>query len=672
MLPIVSATHLSFAGDAPKPHLISILQDDLGWYDSGVHNAEAAAWSGNITGLAKEGVVLKYHYSHWHCSPSRRSFLTGRLPIHHGEQLSSNAGDDVDLRMTWISEKLASAGYDCHWFGKYHTGFRSFRHLPRAHNFSHSSVGSLQTGGDYAGKGHSTRWQDDHPIWEDSQFVDRPAGCNATPITYERNATTPWYEAYDTEEETLAPMASCNASAFLPHTQLPCGQAIKFVDAASAMECCATCAATDDCTHWVFKPGEQDQLPCHVKQGGVPKSCPGDDDGSTSGIVNGPVPPPSPPGPGQCVNEYSTDLWGQLALQAVEEHDASRGPIYVHLCFQAVHTPYQQAPNDPTGNVYRGMLWRADVFVGKLVALLTNKEMYDNTLLLYSSDNGGVEAGNNYPLRGEKHSNWEGGMRVTAFLGGGFVPQGVRGTANNHTMHLVDWFATFAALAGASTTDDPPVAPAPADPTRPYDNIYGERSFPPLDGTNVWPMIVEPDAHPIDAAHPYLALSKEVLIAGRYKLLVSQPFFKTQESGWKQPDGKWRAPDASETFACMKQDASPATSFFPTPGEAGGSPCLFDLRADPGEHVDLAGQFPGVVAHLWAVLNQTLGGARDCNGWSYKGVANASIPGPRQPDGTTSCSPPELLGNCNAKCANAKWQAFGKADGPICGVPGCG
>ena len=104
---------------APKPHLISILQDDLGWYDSGVHNPAAVAWSGNITNLAhEEGVILSYHYSHWHCSPSRRSFLTGRLPIHHGEQLSANKDDDIDLRMTWISEKLAAVGYMAHWFGK--------------------------------------------------------------------------------------------------------------------------------------------------------------------------------------------------------------------------------------------------------------------------------------------------------------------------------------------------------------------------------------------------------------------------------------------------------------------------------------------------------------------------------------------------------------------------
>ena len=57
--------------------------------------------------------------THWHCSPTRRSFLTGRWPIHHGEQLSGDTTDDIDLRMDWVSDKLHAAGYQSHWFGKW-------------------------------------------------------------------------------------------------------------------------------------------------------------------------------------------------------------------------------------------------------------------------------------------------------------------------------------------------------------------------------------------------------------------------------------------------------------------------------------------------------------------------------------------------------------------------
>ena len=73
------------------------------------------------------------------------------------------------------------------------------------------------------------------------------------------------------------------------------------------------------------------------------------------------------------------------------------------------------------------MLWRADTYVG--ASSSSSKEgdvpRHINCVL---SDNGGVLDGTNFPLRGEKHSNWEGGMRVAAFVSGGFVPPNVRGS----------------------------------------------------------------------------------------------------------------------------------------------------------------------------------------------------------------------------------------------------
>ena len=56
------------------------------------------------------------------------------------------------------------------------------------------------------------------------------------------------------------------------------------------------------------------------------------------------------------------------------------------------------------------MLNEADIYIGKIVQELKNKGVYDDTLIVYSSDNGGIDDGINYPLRGEKHSNWNGGM----------------------------------------------------------------------------------------------------------------------------------------------------------------------------------------------------------------------------------------------------------------------
>eukprot|EP00729_Bicosta_minor_P031232 gene31232-10466_t len=79
-----------------KPHIIFVMQDDLGHFDIGIHNPKMEPVSQRVTALAKSGIVLTNHLVHYHCSPTRRSFISGRLPIHHGEGLSDVDSDDVD------------------------------------------------------------------------------------------------------------------------------------------------------------------------------------------------------------------------------------------------------------------------------------------------------------------------------------------------------------------------------------------------------------------------------------------------------------------------------------------------------------------------------------------------------------------------------------------------
>lgn len=112
-------------------------------------------------------------------------------------------------------------------------------------------------------------------------------------------------------------------------------------------------------------------------------------------------------------------------------------------------------------------------------------------------------------------------------------------------------------------------------------------------------------------------------------------------------------------------------SFLPIPKKGKGV-CLYDLRDDPGEHRNVAKKNPDVVAELWTALNMTILTVRDCNGWSYGKGTPGTIPGPGG-----SCSPAALLGHCDKKCAEKKWDAYGAGpgakslSGPMCGVPGC-
>ena len=71
-----------------------------------------------------------------------------------------------------------------------------------------------------------------------------------------------------------------------------------------------------------------------------------------------------------------------------------------------------------------------DAAIGNIVNSLKEAGMYQNSLILYSSDNGGsIENFSNHPLRGHKEMLYEGGVRGVAFLTGGAVKS--RGTENN-------------------------------------------------------------------------------------------------------------------------------------------------------------------------------------------------------------------------------------------------
>ena len=116
-----------------------------------------------------------------------------------------------------------------------------------------------------------------------------------------------------------------------------------------------------------------------------------------------------------------------------------------YLPWQAVHSPYDDVPGwDENGEApagtYRGMLWLADAYVGRLVAALRAKGMWDDALLLFTSDNGARGDGLNSPLRGEKRTNFEGAMRVPAFVAGGVLPAAARGTTRGVRLHISDWY----------------------------------------------------------------------------------------------------------------------------------------------------------------------------------------------------------------------------------------
>ena len=123
--------------------------------------------------------------------------------------------------------------------------------------------------------------------------------------------------------------------------------------------------------------------------------------------------------------------------------------------------------------VMGGMLTELDMGVGRVVAALKAGGLYNNSVVVFVSDNGGpLDHSTNAPLRGGKHTFFEGGVRVVGFIGGGAVPAEQRGSTWDGLMHAADWLPTL--VAG--------VAGAPLPPTR-----NGSR---PMDGFDMWDAIL--------------------------------------------------------------------------------------------------------------------------------------------------------------------------------------
>eukprot|EP01105_Mastigella_eilhardi_P005255 TRINITY_DN16_c0_g2_i1.p1 TRINITY_DN16_c0_g2~~TRINITY_DN16_c0_g2_i1.p1 ORF type:complete len:362 (-),score=92.60 TRINITY_DN16_c0_g2_i1:796-1827(-) len=120
------------------------------------------------------------------------------------------------------------------------------------------------------------------------------------------------------------------------------------------------------------------------------------------------------------------------AVSVIKDHGKNHAdtPMFMYLALQAVHDPlevpekymtqYETAITNKNHRIYAGMVTAMDEGVGNVTKALKESGLWDNTVLIFASDNGGpwLATANNYPLRGQKATNWEGGIRASAFLTG--------------------------------------------------------------------------------------------------------------------------------------------------------------------------------------------------------------------------------------------------------------
>jgi len=158
-------------------------------------------------------------------------------------------------------------------------------------------------------------------------------------------------------------------------------------------------------------------------------------------------------------DSFAADLFTQRAVNIINEHDASK-PLYLFVSEALVHNPVQVPPGFEASNLtdfmaayranYESMVKYLDQSVGKIVDALKESGLYENTIFVFSSDNGAqIGSASSAPLRGAKSSLWEGGTRVPGFV---HSPLQTRtGIRSQETMYVTDWFSTFAHLGGGCT-----------------------------------------------------------------------------------------------------------------------------------------------------------------------------------------------------------------------------
>ncbi len=171
-------------------------------------------------------------------------------------------------------------------------------------------------------------------------------------------------------------------------------------------------------------------------------------------------------GPPFAPRGYLTDYWTDEAVRAIE---ANRNrPFFLYLAHWGVHSPLQSTREDYEAvgdiephrlRVYAAMVRALDRSVGRILDALDAHGLSQNTLVVFSSDNGGAGyiglSDINAPLRGWKATLFEGGIRVPMFISWpAQIPAGARIAAP--AAHI-DLMPTFASAAGAAPPADRPI-----------------------------------------------------------------------------------------------------------------------------------------------------------------------------------------------------------------------
>eukprot|EP00794_Sanderia_malayensis_P003645 gene3645-4162_t len=295
---------------------------------------------------------------------------------------------------------------------------------------------------------------------------------------------------------------------------------------------------------------------------------------------------------------YSTELYTAIGMDRICNHNKSE-PLFLYLAYQAVHSANRRN-HDPIQATdywlkkfshiknegrrkFAAVTASLDEGVGKIFKAVEDAGILDNTIIVFTTDNGGPPNGfdfnyaSNFPLRGTKAHLWEGGVRGVAAVYSKLIKN--PGRVSDDLLHITDWLPTFLELAGGNSS-----------------KIHK------LDGFNIWDTISSQKASPrteiLLNIDPILYKNAAVRV-GDYKLIEGESGYW---SGWfPPPESEEDSIERQEKIPFLK-DAVVSCGKKPTNVTRDCStkhgPCLFNIRDDPCEYTDISKEQPDITKAL--------------------------------------------------------------------------
>ncbi len=260
------------------------------------------------------------------------------------------------------------------------------------------------------------------------------------------------------------------------------------------------------------------------------------------------------------VEGYATDLFTDRACAFIERNAAQ--PFLLSLHYTAPHWPWQTRDDHGqprisdfhydggSPQIYKEMMLALDQGVGRLLDTLRRLKLSNDTIIIFTSDNGGERFSKMWPLRGEKGDLWEGGTRVPLIVRwpGRIKP----GSVSEQTAMSMDFLPTMAAIAGVAT-----------DPSMPPDGIDLSPQWlgaPPVGRTLFWKT---PGDLLSAVAHPWKYLRR-----GKYEYLYNLAEDPTEHANYKlkNPAMFAKLKGEAEAWSAQMLDnlPSPPPDFFQT------------------------------------------------------------------------------------------------------------